>query len=393
MMHSEAYWWGSITGPQELIETVANSVRARKNVVLMVPDDLPWRDGMRAAVQQEIRQSPELGDVDVQYIDVKDECPNEKNVGEYLLSRYALESVASNYRGRESIQQYISKNGVLNNRLLWVKGLTREEEEYWIDFCRDYAISSDIEGHIVLEARFAGRDEEENIDFVQYSEYINDYDVLLFNSAYLDQKERKLNRIWQQYIAALCSSLCGSDAEVSTELLESTDFMKQEPLQRIVEISLMDDFLRRGENSKNHVLNAARENRMDEIENRIWKAQLQILFPLLEMERVSFIDKYYDDIKKGLQTNYFDPNYKKGRRIHQFGMKLDDPRDAEIGTIYRMTKLRREDNDYYLLYLPDESARSRVELLHELRNNLAHCVICPVDRLVEFIQSFPYKWL
>lgn len=392
MMRGEAYWWESITGPQTLIETVANEIRSRKTVALMVPEDLPWRDSMRAAVQNEIRKSPELGNVDVEYIDVKDECPGEKKIGEYLLRRYATDVVAANYRGRESLQAYISKNGILNNRLLWVKGMTKEDEKSWIDFCRNYSISADIEGHIVLEIRFAAKKDEPNISFIQYASYISDYDVLLFNSVYLDKTNRTISRVWQQYIATLCANLCGTDAEISLELMESMDFKAQEPLQRIMEIAGMDYYLRRGENSCDHVLNAARQGRTQEIENRIWKAQLQTIFPLLEMERASFIEKYHDQIKEALQTKYMDHNYDKLRRIHQFGSTLEDPWDVEIGTIWRMTKLWRE-NDHRLLFIPDDSSRSRVELLHELRNNLAHSTVCPVARLVEFIQSFPYKWL
>lgn len=393
MMNAEAYWWESVTGPQELIETVANSIRARKVVALMVPEDLPWRDGMRAAVQLEIRQSPELGDVDVEYIDVQDECPDEENIGEYLLRRYALESVTSNYRGRESIQEYISKNNILNNRLLWVKGMSKEDEKKWIDFCRKYEISHDIEGHIVLEVRCATRDEEPNIDFIQYSEYISDYDVLLFNSAFLDRAGKELRHTWQRYIAALCANLCGTDAELSVHLMETSDFKKQEPLQRITEIVASEDFIRRGENSKDHVLNAARGNRTPEIKNRIWKAQLQTIFPILEMERASFIEKYYDQIRDALRTKYLDSNYNTLRRIHQFGKTLDDPWDAEIGTIYRMTKLRRENDSHYLLFIPDDTSRERIELLHSMRNSLAHGEVCPVEQLEEFIQCFPFKWL
>lgn len=392
MIQAEAYWWESITGPQELIETVANEIRSRKTVALMVPEDLPWRDSMRAAVQNEIRKSPELNNVDVQFIDVKDECSGVKNIGEYLLQRYATDVVASNYRGRESLQSYISKNGVLNNRLLWVKGMTKEDEKNWIDFCRTYTISADIEGHIVLEIRFAGKEDEPNISYIQYASYISDYDVLLFNSVYLDKHDRTISRVWQQYIATLCANLCGTDAEISLELMESTDFRAQEPLQRVREIAGMEYYLRRGENSRNHVLNAARQGRTQEIESRIWKAQLQTIFPLLEMERASFIEKYYAQIKDALRARYMDYNYDKLRRIHQFGSTLEDPWDAEIGTIWRMTKLRRE-NEHYLLFIPDDSSRGRVELLHELRNNLAHSTVCPVASLVEFIQSFPYKWL
>ncbi len=389
-----AYWWESITGPRNLIEKINNSLQEKKNVALMVPEDLPWRDEMRAAVLQLFRNSPELANVDVDYIDVHDECPEAEDIGMYLLHRYALFSVATNYRGRESIQQYISQNSVLNNRVLWVKGMSQEAEQKWINFCKDYSISKDIEGHFVLEVCHSKEvEEQQNIDYIRYTDYITEYDVLIFNSIYVARDGRWINQNWQQYIASLCSNMCGRDPEISLEMLESTDFRTKDPVEKIQEIGEMREYSRRGRNNKDHILYLARKKIIQEIERKIWKAQLQTVFPLFEMERITFIEKYYDQVSEALKTSYYDTNYDKPRRIHQFGNTLDNPRDAEIGTIYRMTKLRRYENDHFLLYISDESTRERVSLLHDLRNSLAHCQACPVDKLYDFILSFPYKWL
>ena len=67
--------------------------------------------------------------------------------------------------------------------------------------------------------------------------------------------------------------------------------------------------------------------------------------------------------------------------------------DAELGTLYRMTRLRKEtDNTQYLLFIPSEEDRSRLDLLHMLRNNLAHGNPCDILQISLFIDSFPYQW-
>jgi len=58
-----------------------------------------------------------------------------------------------------------------------------------------------------------------------------------------------------------------------------------------------------------------------------------------------------------------------------------------------MTKLRKESDYYqYLLYIPNEQDRNRIDLLHSIRNDLAHGKPCDVARVAEFINGHPYSW-
>jgi hypothetical protein len=41
----------------------------------------------------------------------------------------------------------------------------------------------------------------------------------------------------------------------------------------------------------------------------------------------------------------------------------------------------------YMLYIPDENARIRVELLYDMRNRLAHGKVCPVEDVVRLLAS------
>ena len=158
-------------------------------------------------------------------------------------------------------------------------------------------------------------------------------------------------------------------------------------------IAADEAYLRRGESNDQHILSLIRKESMSVINTQIWKTQLQVLFPLLEIERVSFIERYRKQVQEALGEKYFDFRTGRSQCIYQFGETVSDPDDAELGTIYRMTKLKRDaDTHQYLLYIPDEQSRSRIELLHDLRNSLAHGNICMIDKVAEFINGHPFDW-
>ena len=62
---------------------------------------------------------------------------------------------------------------------------------------------------------------------VNFSDYAESYDTMIFASFLLDTKEYsrpQYNRNWKQYISSLAAMLCGTDAEVTERLIKSADF-------------------------------------------------------------------------------------------------------------------------------------------------------------------------
>ena len=388
------FWWTSITGPRNLTIAVARALYDKSNVCLIVPDDLPWRDIMRGFIEYELHQLAGMDDFYVEMIDVEDECPETDDVGRYLLERYALPSVAAGYRGRESLQKYMLDKKVLSNRVVWIKGMNPEQEKRWLQFCREYFPDSETDGRFVLEVRWSGKDANaKSLTTIEYGEMISGYDLSLFNSIFLNSEKTSYSPIWQQYAAVLCALLCNTDAETSKALMDACDFPHEEPIRGIRIVAADERFQRRGETNRTHVLSMMRQNDINGIETQIWKAQLQILFHLLEIERVSFINRYYQLIEDALATKYYDSRTRQAKYVLQFGEKVDSPDDAEIGTLRRMTLLKRaSDKKQYLLYIPDESARSRLELLYDIRNALAHRKCCSAEQVLQFVNGYPFSW-
>ena len=83
----------------------------------------------------------------------------------------------------------------------------------------------------------------------------------------------------------MAAELCDTDAEISAELLDCIDLRNHEPAEGISIIDSAGDFLRRGAgNQSKHILAYYRKENTSEIQKRIWSAQLQVLFPIIEME-------------------------------------------------------------------------------------------------------------
>ena len=388
------FWWTSITGPRNLCDAVSRALHNKSSVCLVVPDDLPWRDEMRASIETGMHQMPDMESFYVEFIDVEDECPDIADIGRYLMEKYALPEIAAGYRGREKLQKYILDKHVLDNRVLWIKGMNAAQEKRWLQFCRDYVPAKDSDGRFVLEARWTDRESERrNLAVIRYGDTIKRYDLTLFNSIYLNREKGTYSAIWQQYAAVMCALLCATDAETSQAFMETCDFSTEEPIIGMQKIAEDIAYLRRGESNDQHILSLIRRENMSIIDTQVWKAQLQVLFPLLEIERVSFVSHYHQQIQEALRERYYDFKTGRSQLIYQFGDVISDPDDAELGTIYRMTKLKRDnDTSQYLLYIPDEKSRSRIELLHDLRNALAHGEPCAIDKVAEFINGHPFNW-
>ena len=167
------------------------------------------------------------------------------------------------------------------------------------------------------------------------------------------------------------------DAEVSELLLREVDFRKESVSDGIARIAEMPDFFMRGaEDGSEHVLWLYRNNKIAELNHRIWASQVQVLFPVIEMERIEIIEKYRDAISQALTDNY----------IAQYGEQITDPMEVELGSLCFMMS-HRQDVYMYMLYIPDETDRERIRFLHECRNLLAHVSICNPEQVRKLLDK------
>ena len=377
----EEFWWNNITGAHVVVSKVADALLENKMVVLKVPSDLPWRYSMRSSIHTAFQERTNARDVVIEAIDVVDDNPDGLEPGRFLLQRYASSSIARGYREKSkiSIQDYIAQKDVIKNRIIWVKGLDTTSADNWMKFCKGFTPKTVTEGLFVLEVHGKiAPPENRHMEFIDFSECVSSYDVQLFNSFVLDDEECTSYKsdVWKKYISATAAMVCNVDAEVSEFLLREGDFRTESAIDGIARIAEMPEFSRRGTEGSEHVLRLYRNDKMAELNHRVWASQVQVLFPIIEMERIELIEKYRSAINTALAENH----------IIQYGELISDPIDVELGSLCHMMS-HRQDAYMYMLYIPDEEDRDRIRFLHECRNSLAHVSICTPDQIRELLDK------
>lgn len=346
------FWWEKITGPKTVAEEIKSGLASNKAVVISIPFDIPWRSEMRRAIEKNFSC-----DYSITEIDVADEYKAE-TPGKFLLGKMTMDkTIQLNYR-TGTIQQYLFDKGIMRGKLIWIKGLHSSAAQEWIDFCEKYLKVCRDDCLFVIEIHgdcAKLRTGDTATKKVCYVDIIKTYDVQLFNSFIVNENNR-LSIGWQQYISTLAASLCRTDAEISAAFLEAVDFTTESPLEALKKIDDSGDYDARGsEDDSSHILALYRNGKFDEINHRIWYAQLQVLFPMLELERTKLIGLLREQIENRI----------KQVGIKQYDSDISDPNDVELGTLdYLVVK------NY--IVIDDNRIKKWLHLLHRMRNTIAH---------------------
>ena len=380
MQESSQIWWQEITGPKTFIANVTEHL-LDSSVIVRVPDDLPWRHEMRQEIQSELRERYDYTEISVNLIDAETDVKENAEIDAFILDKFALGDVARQYRKKsgKSITQYIVEKNVLQNDVLWVKGITGKSVKKWLAFLFTFNACSPKNGRIVLEIRDNIQYSKQNaVEEIDYSSYISDNNLQLFNSILLDRMPN-ISEGWKKYLSALAASLCETDAEIAEYFLNEYEQQPADPISILNAIAQDCDFARRGaaEGSK-HILSLVRHDCLSQIERRIWKAQLQVLFPIVEAERINLIERIQPDLAVLIRE----------KEIKQYGEEIMNPYDFEWGTLSYAMKLRNIDEEYYLKSL-SKADREEIKRFRDYRNNLAHGECCMVTQVSEILAIAP----
>lgn len=359
------FWWTNITGAHLVVSRVVNALTEQGTVMLEIPADLPWRHEMRSAAEDEFRKTTGNSDMIIEVVDATDDVPEGTAPGSFLLERFAPnKEVRNGYRARSqrSLQTYLTENDVLKNRVIWVKGLSEGQSAEWIAFCREFRRSSVENGSFVLEVQGgAPKQSDSRLCAVRTLDCISGYDVQLLGS-FIAEEKKALSAEWKRYLSTAAAMICDTDAEIAAQLLERIDVRSQSPLDVIAELEAEGQYDMRGADAE-HVFALLRNQNQKELRQRLWKAQVKTLFPLIEIERIRIIENNRDSIQYTLDNKH----------VEQYHEKLTEPIQVELGTLCYMI-------DKYST-IRDKETTDRVRFLHICRNHLAHAHPCSTDEV------------
>lgn len=374
-MNAERIWTDIVSGPIKFIKEARQMLLCCDgHVLIKIPHDMCWREELREKI---------TNDQSVETIDVETATQglSMQSVWEFFLNKF---TDRSDYRtNKTDIKQYVCERlSAKGWKLLWLKGIPDEQVDKYIDFLHSYAKTrSTCKGapQLVIEIRkeeSTYRDLPSSVKTIKWEDYVKPFDVLTFCNVIVSESE--LSESWKLYLANLCATVCGEDAELCACLLnECIDDLRNAGIEAAL-VNIIEDgeFDARGRRdnatpiNKCHILYLLRNGHSDEIKRRIRVAQTMSIYPLLELKRESLVKKYETDLRDWLENN----------ELKQNKIRIVDPFELEIGSIYYLaTQTEMEEklsSDYY-----------NVSRLRRMRNALAHRKSCDPKDICELLSE------
>jgi hypothetical protein len=351
----DAAWWDYVTGPARLVAEVASLLHTGKSVFLSA--HIPFCGTFFGRVAAAFRAM----DNALLFDDVID---TEEDPGTHLLERF---NVRVSYRSHDSSAECLKRCGVLKNRLLPVIA-DRGRADSWIEFIRSYKSSSLRDGLFLIKTEDGvSANSAKQLRVLDYHKFVSEYDTLLFAGLISDKSALSIGE--RRYISALSVSLFGKDAE------GIADFINKYNID-LCPLDVLPQGAFSGE--------------------KLWNAQVQELFPLIMRETREIINTWRVEIDGAFkyireERDYPNSLFSQGL-LNTYKEPIDSPDELELATIiFLMRNRRRNKNGYetseYVLYIPDDSARERIKLLYEMRNNIAHGKVCPESDVVRLLRK------
>lgn len=368
------FWWNTVTGPHAVVLEASAALRDGWAVALKGGREAAWRGDMRHAIERTFKENMSSEEVLVHVLD-GDETITPGEIGRMLLEMFASPRLRSGYRSRSktSVQEYLVKNAVLRNRLLWVQAGSEAARQAWQTFVRSYPARGISDGLFVLEMGGGCVCEDaQKLKTIDLMDRISISDLKLLNTFLLPQRFGYSDS-WREYVSSVAASVCYPDVALSAQMVEAADLRSSTAADALAELSeryRFDDF------PEEHAISLVRHGGDDELERRVWRAQVQTLFPLIEMERVDIIEAWRPNVERALREV----------NLEQYGTPIERPEDLELGVLwFCMTHLKPDGE--YILYLPSQDVRERIHFLQRCRNKLAHLGALDTPELVELLDG------
>ena len=337
-------WWKQVTNAAKLINEISQSVLEGVNVVLDLPEFVPWYDTMEILIIEEIRDSNRI---------LKKILDSEKQPGEIIMNEFCKKNKRDKYRPGIGYPYFLASQGdiVLYDRFVWITGVSQNRYDLWIDFICSYSKelkkNNQIGAVFIIEvSNLNKKNLKKEFQLISFNKWISPFDRYIFNMLASSSIDESL--MMKQYLSELVSEIVGNDIELAASCIENKKYRSflenpHECLQIISEAEF------RSNGTKPKCLLSQYE-----IERQVWNAQIKVIFPIIEEYRRSFIDKYSDQINVCLPMK------------NNFGEEYKEPIDVEIGSLSFLVSKKRIEIS--------EIDSDKLILFKEARNHLAHLI-------------------
>jgi hypothetical protein len=352
----ELIWWEQASGPSLFLREAAETLRSGKHLCLLNPDPLPWREFFFERLKEAVRESDNA--LLFEELDGAAEDPGGLLVGHFDTDAY--------YRPTKTYSEFLSQSKILADRIICVTAETAGSAQRWLDFLKEYRPLSRRSGLMLIEVcDMPLHSAPQHLRTLSYRDFVSEYDTQVFAGLFMPDHQMSIEQ--KKYLAAITTSLLGIDAPGAAKFVRSFRYDRDNP-ELFEGMAALSDADRA---------------------RRVWNAQVQTLFPLIMREFREFIDKWRGKIDDAF--TYADKTLHYGL-LDSNRERITSTDEIEIATIRYLMRTRRRHSDNggsgdYILYIPDENARARIELLYDMRNRLAHGKVCSIDDVVSLLTS------
>jgi hypothetical protein len=359
-----------LPGPSLFIERIGQSLRAGRNVIVALPEHGPAR--LRYAVAEAVAGA-----------ELHTWCPIELSNGkEFETSVAQLVANRCTPSPRPSTTKELAEHDHFRNLVVWVDGISPATWDSWRAFLEEYSHhcrARPEHERAVFCVPVAGRlvealPREDVACAVQaWRGIVRRIDMLLLFSQLL--AARRLSLLCSEVWIAVGAELSGTDPALAARFAAVDLETTLEPEALLREVARERGWSRRPD-SERPAWALGHEDLLDgrsavhsawavldpvgkeEIDRRIWRAQVGVLFPHLEEARTEMLAR----LRRVLVVPHQTP----------FGT-ITDVRDFELGHLLHHARK----------YRVDPSVRARLERLTDVRHRLAHLEPVPFSLLVE----------
>lgn len=331
---AEKMWWDDTANPRKFKNEVVNQLMSSRSMLVTIPSDLPWKMRLIGKISEEL------------YSEAHNLVILENNADPEtgLLSRYFPESVRILYRPPYSLGRFMAEQDktVLHTKDIFILLTDGTIQEKWIYVIREYLKyrkKQDTAARFLIFSETKPNSTSSSfLEKLNYGDYVKSFDAESFASALAASSS--VQEWTMPYLSKLLCFLSDRKPEVMAELSSQAEKLLHDPAS-----------------CKELLLDQKLDLTDSDIEQRIWKAQVQTIFPALEELRSRIISKYYTDLQLALSKNDFHDRLT--------GEAITSPQDLELGHITALTGM----SDTFIL------AKADLDLVYkakEARDSLAH---------------------
>ncbi len=335
-------WWKQIASARDFIEQIADHAAFDKSVLLYLPKWTPWYDTFQDGIEMALQNRNCENRLDII------SCPD-GDIGQYLFESYCKKGKKASYRPTYSYAQFLAKNSdiVLNQRYLWVKGLSEDRLKDWEKFIAEYTAAvqpGETCAGFILEtvSPIERRVSSERFVYFDLAQRITYYDSFTFCA--LASARGQIPQQFRAYLTEVVSALCQKDIELCATCLNDWKNILRNPVEEYLRIIKSE--LRSNDEPFSEVQSES------QLCHSLWEAQLKQLFPVIESYRLDFICDHFDEIKALLPIQ------------NSLGEDLSTPQDVELGSLYYWAlheQIKTSNDEYHTL-----------DFFRRMRNYLAH---------------------